>query len=41
MLGFNICLLNQGTIIEKLNGDIKKGKQNIIYNINPLIYIYI
>lgn len=37
MLGFNICLLNQDTIIEKLNGDIKKGKQNIIYNVNPLI----
>lgn len=37
ILGFNVCTLNQEKIIDNLNKDIKSKKQNIIYNINPLI----
>ena len=37
VLGFKICDLTKGQIIDKLNKEIMDGNQNIIFNINPLI----
>ena len=36
ILGFKVCALSQYKIIQNLAKDLKNGKQNIIYNINPL-----
>jgi len=37
ILGFKVCSLSEEEIIKKLDGEISQGKQNIIFNINPLI----
>lgn len=37
ILGFNVPKLKKGEMINELSADIKNNKQNIIFNLNPLI----
>lgn len=37
ILGFNVPKLKKGEMINELSTDIKNNKQNIIFNLNPLI----
>lgn len=37
ILGFKVCELEEKDILNNLDKDLKNNKQNIIYNINPLI----
>lgn len=39
ILGFNICNLSQDEIIENVFKDMRENKNNIIFNINPLIMV--
>ncbi len=39
ILGFNICTLNKEKLLENIEKDIINKRNNIIYNINPLIMV--